>query len=42
MITEKEVQEIIEKYSCYLSQAYVDIARSQAGKAYFIEFDKYG
>ena len=42
MITEKEVQEIIEKYSYYLNQAYVDIARSQTGKAYFIEFDKYG
>lgn len=42
MITEKELQEIIEKYSYYLSQAYIDIARSQSGKVYVIEFDKYG
>ena len=41
MITEKELQEITEKYSYYLSQARIDIARSQAGKVYFIEFDKY-
>ena len=42
MITEKELQEITEKYSYYLSQARIDIARSQTGKVYFIEFDKYG
>ncbi|MBQ3164912.1 MAG: hypothetical protein IJC02_10345 [Lachnospiraceae bacterium] len=42
MITEKELQEITEKYSYYLSQARIDIARSQVGKVYFIEFDKYG
>lgn len=42
MITEKELQQIKEKYSYYLSQAYIDIAWSQTGKAYFIEYDKYG
>lgn len=42
MITEKELQEITEKYSYYLSQSYIDIAWSQTGKAYFIEYDKYG
>ena len=42
MITEKEFQGIIDKYSYYLTHSYIDIALSQSGKAYFIEFDKNG
>lgn len=42
MITEKEVQVIAEKYEYYLSHSYIDIALSESGKAYFMEFDKNG
>ena len=42
MITEKEIRIIIEKYAYYLNHSYTDIALSQTGKAYFVEFDKTG
>ena len=42
MITEKEIRIITEKYAYYLNHSYTDIALSQTGKAYFVEFDKTG
>lgn len=42
MITEKELQDITEKYSYYLECSYSDIALSKSGKVYFIEMDQYG
>lgn len=42
IITEKEIGIITEKYGHYLSHSYTDIALSQSGKAYFVEFGKMG
>ena len=42
MITEKELQDITEKYAYYMEHSYTDIVWSKSGKAYFIEFDKNG
>ena len=42
MITEKDISIITEKYEYYLNHSYTDIALSQSGKAYLIEFDKTG
>lgn len=42
MMTEKDIDVIKNKYDYYLTHSYIDIALSQSGKAYFIEFDKNG
>lgn len=42
MITEKELQDITEKYAYYMEHSYLDIALSKSGKVYVIEMDQYG